>query len=313
MAKDDFAIGLLRGLYGAGVGNPAVNRADRAQTLQEAYLRQAQDDRMERRGFVRPGEAEIVSSVPEGAVRVGGPMAPNDPSFMNKTAAFITNMLYPGSDIQAGGESLRGAYVRDTDPNSPYNLGRALTKSQIVKNLREPKEKISEYEKIVQRNRAKKVVNQPKEKKILDSGLDNLDRMIKEAEDIKNHPSLSLATGLSSPFAIATEGGRNILSRIKTLLSKTGFNVLQEMRTNSPTGGALGQVSEKENEFLRENLANLDRWQGTPDFVDALDRIIDYARGAKGRLQQAYDDFYSDLGTKTSSSKKKSDDPLGLR
>ena len=69
------------------------------------------------------------------------------------------------------------------------------------------------------------------------------------------------------------------------------------MRQNSPTGGALGNISDRENQLLAENIASLDRGQSEVDVSGSLDRVIDYARGAKQRLKQAYDDYY---GGKTS-------------
>ncbi len=45
---------------------------------------------------------------------------------------------------------------------------------------------------------------------------------------------------------------------IDTVDAKNAFDALQEMRNNSPTGGALGQVSERELDLLKATVASLD-------------------------------------------------------
>ena len=153
--------------------------------------------------------------------------------------------------------------------------------------------KETEEEKQLARLNVKKQINQPKEKALLVNAESNFDRMIEEAEAIKNHPSLGMATGMTSPMSrIPGTGAKNVSSRLNTLKSKTGFSVLQEMRANSPTGGALGQVSDRENQMLQENISSLDQGQSTKDIKDSLDRVINYAKGAKARLRQAYNDYY---------------------
>ena len=52
---------------------------------------------------------------------------------------------------------------------------------------------------------------------------------------------------------------------IKTLSSRIGFDYLQRMRENSPTGGALGQVSNFEIDMLQSTAGNIDPSQ--PDWM----------------------------------------------
>lgn len=71
------------------------------------------------------------------------------------------------------------------------------------------------------------------------------------------------ATGYASYLSGApnTDAGelRNVLDTIK---ANVGFDNLQKMRDNSPTGGALGQVSEMENRLLQAISGSLDPKQG---------------------------------------------------
>ncbi len=53
----------------------------------------------------------------------------------------------------------------------------------------------------------------------------------------------------------------NLAAQLDTIKSNVGFAALQAMRAASPTGGALGQVSEQENRLLQSTLASLDQGQ----------------------------------------------------
>jgi hypothetical protein len=84
----------------------------------------------------------------------------------------------------------------------------------------------------------------------------------------------------------------NAKAELDTLKSQIGFNVLQQMRDMSKTGGALGQISDKEEELLQNNLAALQTSQSPEQFRANLQRIIDYAEDAKRRLGDAYSNEY---------------------
>ena len=63
-----------------------------------------------------------------------------------------------------------------------------------------------------------------------------------------------------------------LLNVIKANLS---FNALQEMRDNSPTGGALGQITERELELLGSTVAALDIGMTEDQIIDSLITIRD--------------------------------------
>lgn len=81
----------------------------------------------------------------------------------------------------------------------------------------------------------------------------------------------------------------NLLTGIK---SKIGFDTLQEMRANSPTGGALGAVSEKENELLQSAYGSLAQSSSKEQFEYNLKRLAniykDIVYGTPEYLQQMY-------------------------
>ena len=67
-------------------------------------------------------------------------------------------------------------------------------------------------------------------------------------------------SGLMGSIAqhIPGSGGYNLQRKFDTLRSAIGFDKLQDMRDKSPTGGALGQVSERELTQLNAALGSLD-------------------------------------------------------
>lgn len=84
-------------------------------------------------------------------------------------------------------------------------------------------------------------------------------------------------TGVGSPIAGAIPGtsARDLQGILNTIGSNTAFDRLQKMREESPTGGALGAVSEIELQLLRDSIASLDAGQSDEAFQANMDRIID--------------------------------------
>lgn len=78
----------------------------------------------------------------------------------------------------------------------------------------------------------------------------------------------SLTAGLSgSPAA-------SVSSLLKPIQANTAFNKLQEMRSKSPTGGALGAVSDKELQLLYSSEAAIDPSASDEVFQKGLDTVI---------------------------------------
>lgn len=78
-------------------------------------------------------------------------------------------------------------------------------------------------------------------------------------------------------------------ARIETLKAKVGFEVLQQMRNNSKTGGALGQVSDMENKLLQQAIDSLDTSQSDEQVLSAIKKVYDTADRIQQRYNEAYD------------------------
>jgi hypothetical protein len=65
------------------------------------------------------------------------------------------------------------------------------------------------------------------------------------------------------------------------------------MRAASPTGGALGNVSDTEGRYLRDSAATVQQSQSTPAFMKHLDDHIANLEASKERIKDAYASDYA--------------------
>jgi hypothetical protein len=90
---------------------------------------------------------------------------------------------------------------------------------------------------------------------------------------IESNPNLTTGIGGVLTGWVPGQPSFNLNSLIDTVRSNVGFDKLQAMRDASPTGGALGQVSQQENLLLQATIGNLATSQGTEQLVDNLNRV----------------------------------------
>lgn len=104
-----------------------------------------------------------------------------------------------------------------------------------------------------------------------------------EISDDNLFRSLDNARRLSSPWTtgfvgsvakyVAGSPSSDLAIELQQVKANMGFGALQQMRDNSPTGGALGQVTERELALLQNAEVALDQAQSLPAFRAALKRI----------------------------------------
>lgn len=142
---------------------------------------------------------------------------------------------------------------------------------------------------------AKREREKPEAQRSATDAISNLGRLAESARELKNHPGLPRITGMMGAFPnIPGQVAAEAEAKLEALRSQVAFSVLQAMREASKTGGALGNVSDAEGKRLENNLAALSTKQGTPAFEAELQKIIDYAEGAKGRISGAYERTYGE-------------------
>ena len=123
----------------------------------------------------------------------------------------------------------------------------------------------------------------------LTGSIGSFDRLGEAANAVLQHPGLAGITGLRGKFPnVPGSNAANAQALLETLKSQVGFGVLQDMRNNSKTGGALGAISDAEGKRLESNLAALDKAQSLDQFKASLSSIMKYSEGAKDRVREAY-------------------------
>lgn len=90
---------------------------------------------------------------------------------------------------------------------------------------------------------------------------------------VEKNPNL-VAGPIGSMLAqLPGTGAHDVASMLGTIRANVGFDRLQAMRAASPTGGALGAVSDSENKMLQATLGALEQSQSPQQFATNLRRL----------------------------------------
>ena len=125
-----------------------------------------------------------------------------------------------------------------------------------------------------------------------------IDGQITNIDKLLNDPGLSQITGNwrgninATLMSLTSQKAANALAKYKTIVANATLTELQELKATSPTGGALGAVSDAENQMLRDAAATLDRAQDLPTFIAALRDYKIKLQRAKARLLGAYEEDF---------------------
>ena len=95
-------------------------------------------------------------------------------------------------------------------------------------------------------------------------------------------------------LSMMSQDAADALSDYNNLLTIAGFQELQTMRDNSPTGGALGQVSDSENKMLQQSAFASSRTQSEAKFRRSLLDYIARLEGSRDRVLRAYEDQFGE-------------------
>jgi hypothetical protein len=92
-------------------------------------------------------------------------------------------------------------------------------------------------------------------------------------------PYATGVVGKLTGFIPGTPGYTLTEGDLTELKAKIGFGELQEMRQNSPTGGALGQVAVQELKYLQNSLGALEPGLGGPKLIENLNKVKKHYEG----------------------------------
>lgn len=105
------------------------------------------------------------------------------------------------------------------------------------------------------------------------TALAQADSVLKEVRDAKGLVGWNTA-GVGGTLSVVPQtDARDLAAKLQTVKANLGFDRLQQMREQSPTGGALGQVAVQELASLQATVASLDQLQSPKQLGEALDKI----------------------------------------
>ena len=114
--------------------------------------------------------------------------------------------------------------------------------------------------------------------------LEEIDRAIAA---IEANPLLTTGLGAQLTTNIAGTPAANLSQLLAPIQANIGFDRLQRMRNESPTGGALGQVAVKELDFLQATQGSLSQLQSGPQLLDNLQRLGEQYKASMLRIYRA--------------------------
>lgn len=152
-----------------------------------------------------------------------------------------------------------------------------------------------------ERNKLK--VAKPAQKQAVDTITMTLDKTIRDAQALQTHPGLSGHIGMKIPGQDHIWGTDSTGFRValKSLKDKQFRDAIQSMRDASRTGGAVGNVSDREGERFENMVASLDSAQDEESFGKALKDIIEYSKYLRSGYIDKYKETYGDYAPKHTS------------
>lgn len=97
--------------------------------------------------------------------------------------------------------------------------------------------------------------------------IDQIDRVYADTLDNGGLGETGTSGRVMRNVPVFQTAGKDLAAALQTIEANAAFDSLQKMRDASPTGGALGQVTERELDLLKSSVANLDPNQSQDQFA----------------------------------------------
>lgn len=107
-----------------------------------------------------------------------------------------------------------------------------------------------------------------------------------KAKELSNSGWFATGFGADTVKGIGGTSAANVEGQLDIIGSNTAFDRLQKMREESPTGGALGSITERELALLQSTVASLKQGQSDEEFQRQMDIIIQRYQDALTKLPQ---------------------------
>lgn len=178
--------------------------------------------------------------------------------------------------------------VTIADPSDPTGMGTIVVDGRT-------QQVIGKGPKLTQAGGAdqKLALQKPQATLRVNSMTQNFDRLDTALQELNDDPGLSHITGSiagRTPNLLNSATGAQ--AKLNSVKSQIFQESLQAMREASKTGGAVGNVSDREGDKLERTLSALDQAQGTKDFQVQLKKAQAQIRLSRQLIQQAYDEQF---------------------
>jgi len=155
------------------------------------------------------------------------------------------------------------------------------------------------------------------QKTVVVEDIERLKKKITDAPWFNPVAGTILAKFLENPYIGAGKNRIDAESLATTIKSSIGFDRLQQMRDESPTGGALGQVSELELVTLQATLGSLSLDQSEKQLLKNLDRLAVIYQDMLKKIAETGDGTFNQKmygsGGTSAVGITVDNDPLGIR
>ena len=172
----------------------------------------------------------------------------------------------------------QGDYIVTEDPDSPGGVKFSVIPGSPT-DLRQQSAK-EKTEKILSSN-------QTRTESEATSGTLVLEEIDRAIAAIKANPLLTTGLGAQVTQNIAGTPAADLSQLLAPIQANIGFDRLQRMRNESPTGGALGQVAVKELDFLQATQGSLSQLQNSPQLLENLERLGEQYKASMLRIYRA--------------------------
>lgn len=127
----------------------------------------------------------------------------------------------------------------------------------------------------------------------------NMTRLDQAMAELESDPGLTNITGsIAGRTPNLTNQATGAQAKLDSIKSQIFVSALQSMREASKTGGAVGNVSNREGDKLENTLAALGQAQSTEDFKKQLTKARQQLRLSQEIIKNAYDEQYGSMQPK---------------
>jgi hypothetical protein len=115
--------------------------------------------------------------------------------------------------------------------------------------------------------------------------LRNVIQKAREAKELSRTGWFATGFGADAAKGYGGTTANDVAGLLDVIGANTAFTKLQKMREDSPTGGALGQVTERELDLLKSTVASLKQSQSDEQFQRSMDDVIGAYERVLARLE----------------------------